>query len=244
MHINIKDITGEEVSKGVIKRELLSASSSSPGGLSVNHYVLTEGEVTFSEVNTEYQHYIISGCARRGGSFTHAETSIFVPASQRFDTPPRHRISHAGEGELRFITASYKLPRPSFRWAKTRSKNLYQVPVNVSTIVNQQLFTEEEHALMGALRMHALDIQTHAPLTNNREHRNPEEIMYVLRGTGEAITGKERYNVSPGSLIYSKEGEIHGIYNTSKLLPLQYFVLEFIQRLIKPQLSRHVSDFI
>jgi mannose-6-phosphate isomerase-like protein (cupin superfamily) len=223
------DAPGKEISPGVIKRELLSREKSSPGGLSVHHYILTNGEVTFDEPNVEYQHYIISGCARRGGTFIHSETSIFIPASQRFDTPPRHRISHAGEGELRFITAAYKLPRPSFRWAKTRSRNLYQAPINVSNIINQQLFTEEEHAVMGALRMHAIDIQTHAPLAANPEHKNPEEIMYILRGTGEAITGEERYNVFPGSLVYSREGEIHGIYNTSEKLPLQYFVLEFIE---------------
>ena len=229
MHKNIKDVTSEEISSGVHKKELLSSAKSSPGGLSVNHYVLTKGEVVFDEPNVEYQHYIISGCSRRGGSYVHGETAIFVPANQRFDTPPRHRISHAGEGELRFITAAYKLPRPNFRWAKTRSRNLYHAPISISNIVNQQIFTEEEHAVMGALRMHAIDVQTHAPLAKNPEHKNPEEVMYVLRGTGIAITGEERYNVSPGSLIYSQEGEIHGMYNTSDKLPLQYFVLEFIK---------------
>jgi hypothetical protein len=34
--------------------------------------------------------------------------------------------------------------------------------------------------------------------------------------------------VKPGAFIYSKEGEIHGIYNRDIKLPLQYFVLEFI----------------
>ena len=82
---------------------------------------------------------------------------------------------------------------------------------------------------MGALRMHALDVQTHAPLANNPAHINPEEIMYVLRGTGEAVTGNSRYEVKPGSLIYAKEGETHGIYSTSPTHPLQYFVLEFIE---------------
>ena len=60
-------------------------------------------------------------------------------------------------------------------------------------------------------------------------HENAEEIMYILRGTGEAISGNNRYHVKPGSLIYAKEGDTHGLYNTSKELPLQYFVLEFIE---------------
>ena len=229
MHINIKQVPGKESSPGVVEKILLERNQTSLGGLAVKHYVLTQGEVVFEESNVEYQHYIISGCARLGGRYVHSETTLFVPGNQRFDRPPRHRIAHAGESELRFITASYKLPRPNFRWAKTRSRNLYQVPVNVGNIINQQLFTEEEHAVMGALRMHAIDIQTHPPLANNPEHKNPEEIMYVLRGTGEAISGDERFNVEPGSLIYSKEGDTHGIYNTSERLPLQYFVLEFIE---------------
>ncbi|MBD3206897.1 hypothetical protein GF319_11230 [Candidatus Bathyarchaeota archaeon] len=54
--------------------------------------------------------------------------------------------------------------------------------MNISNIVNQQLITEEEHAVMGVLRMHALDFQTHANLANNPAHVNPEEIIYVLRG--------------------------------------------------------------
>jgi mannose-6-phosphate isomerase-like protein (cupin superfamily) len=229
MHINIKDVKGKVISQGVIERVLLKRSVTTPGGLSVCHYVLTEGEVVFEEPYVEYQHYIISGCGRMGGKFLHGETAIFVPGSQRWGEPHKHVIAHSGEGELRFITASYKTSRKNFRWAKTRSRNLYQASVNISNIVNQQLFTEEEHAVMGALRMHAVDVQTHAPLANNPEHKNPEEIMYVLRGSGEAVSGKNRYEVKPGSLIYSKEGDLHGIYNTSKRLPLQYFVLEFIQ---------------
>jgi mannose-6-phosphate isomerase-like protein (cupin superfamily) len=230
MHINIQDKEGKQVSSGVIVRELLSRDQTTPGGLAVHHYVLTSGEVEFGEPNVEYQHYIISGCGRMGGKFVHGETAIFVPGSQRWDTTRKHRIAHAGESELRIITASYKNQRQNFRWAKTRSRNLYQTTPSISNIINQQLFTEEEHAIMGALRMHAIDIQTHPPLSNNPEHKNPEEIMYILRGTGEAISGNSRYNVRPGSLIYAKEGDTHGIYNTSKDMPLQYFVLEFIEQ--------------
>lgn len=229
MHVNIKDRKGDEISPGVIERELLSRDQSSPGGLAVHHYVLTSGEVVFGEENVEYQHYIISGCGRMGGKLVHGETAIFVPGSQRWGEVRQHRIAHEGEGELRIMTASYKTERTNFRWAKTRSRNLYQVPVNVSNMVNQQLITEEEHAIMGALRMHALDVQTHAPGINLHDHRNPEEIMYFLRGTGEAVSGDNRYKVKPGSLIYAKEGDMHGIYNTNTELPLQYIVLEFIE---------------
>lgn len=228
MHINIDSVIGKEVSPGVLERVLLAEGQSSPGGLKVVHHTLTGGEVVFDQQSAEFQHYIVSGCGRMGGKFVHSETAIFVPGSSRWGDPHKHRIAHDGEGELRIVTAIYKTDRPNFRWAKSRSRNLYQAWPSVSTITNQQLITEEEHALMGALKMHALDIQTHAPLTGNPEHKNPEEVMYVLRGTGEAVCGEETYHVKPGAFIYSKEGEIHGIYNRDDKLPLQYFVLEFI----------------
>jgi len=229
LHINIDEVKGEEVSPGVTERVLLREDQSSPGGLKVVHHALTGGEVVFDQQGAEFQHYIVSGCGRMGGKFVHSETAIFVPGNSRFGEPHRHRIAHDGEGELRIVTAIYRTDRPNFRWAKTRSRNLYQAWPSIATITNQQLITEEEHALMGALKMHALDIQTHAPLTGNPEHKNPEEVMYVLRGTGEAICGEEKYQVRPGSLIYSEEGEVHGIYNRDQTLPLQYFVLEFIE---------------
>jgi len=229
MHVNIEDVEGIKVSEGVVERTLLSRDQSTPGGLAVNHYVVSSEEIVFGEENVEYQHYIISGCGRMGSRLVHGETTIFVPGAQRWDKVRKHTIAHEGEGELRVITASYKTNRKNFRWAKTRVKNLYQTTPNISNIVNQQLITEEEHAIMGALRMHALDVQTHAPLANNPVHINPEEIMYVLRGTGEAVSGKQRYKVKPGSLIYASEGVDHGIYNTSAEYPLQYLVLEFIE---------------
>ena len=229
MHINIEDVKGNRISPSIIERVLLREDQSSPGGLSVVHHILTDGEVVFDQQGAEFQHYIVSGCGRMGGKFLHSETAIFVPGNSRFGDPHQHVIAHEGEGELRVVTAIYKTTRPNFRWAKTRSRNLYQAWPSIANITNQQLITEEEHALMGALKMHALDIQTHAPLTDNPEHKNPEEIMYILRGKGEAICGSEKHQVSPGSLIYSKEGEIHGIYNRDEKLPLQYFVLEFIE---------------
>ena len=44
---------------------------STPGGLEVKHHVLTHWKVVFDEQGVEYQHYIVSGWARRWeGSFT------------------------------------------------------------------------------------------------------------------------------------------------------------------------------
>jgi mannose-6-phosphate isomerase-like protein (cupin superfamily) len=160
----------------------------------------------------------------------HSDTAIFVPNSRRFGEPEKHSFIHQGESELRILTTTCKIPRPNFRWAKTRIKNLHEVPITLGNISVRQLFTEEEHAIMGALRMHAIDVQTNPPMNSLPEHRNPEEIMYFLRGTGEVLCGNEKYNVRPGSLVYIPEGTVHAIFNTSDKFPLQYFVIEFIEQ--------------
>ena len=228
-HSSIFDVSGKKIAFGVVRRVLLRASQSASGDLEVNHYVLTKGGMLqFGVENTEYQHYVVSGCAILDGKFLHGDSTVFFPSNSKFGELRRHIICHAGEGELRVVTASYRSNRPNFRWAKVRFRNLYQVPVSVGAIINQQLITEEEHASMGALRMHALDVQTHAPLTVNAEHRNPEEIIYILRGQGKAVSAGRRFSVAPGSLIYSREGDVHAVYNTSRTLSLQYLVLEFI----------------
>ena len=228
-HSSIFEISGKRLSPAVVRRVLLSRFQSASGDLEVTHYVVTKGgKLQFGVKDTEYQHYVISGCATLNGKFLHGDSTVFFPSNSKFGELRRHSICHAGEGELRMITASYHAKRPNFRWAKTRTRNLYEVPVSVGAIINQQLMTEEEHATMGALRMHALDVQTHAPRAVNAEHRNPEEVMYILRGRGRAVSAGRSFLVNPGSLVYSREGDVHAMYNPSKTLSLQYLVIEFI----------------
>ena len=238
MHVNVNDIKGKEIAPGVIERVLLKENQSKPGGLSAKHYVLTKGgQVTFEEPLTEYQHYIVQGCATQGGpsgDLLHQDSALFVPCNSPWPDSKnirRHVLGHAGEGEVRILTLAYKVPRPAFRWAKSRSNNLYKVPQYHSSrnvVGYTQLFTEEQHAVMGALRMHGVDIQTNPTGVPLPEHRNPEEVMYVLRGKGVAVSEGEPYDVQPGSFLYTPEGEIHGIRETKETL--QYIVVEFIEQ--------------
>jgi mannose-6-phosphate isomerase-like protein (cupin superfamily) len=229
LHVNIEDISGEELRKGLIERVLLRDDQSIPGGFSARHYTIQSGEIVFKEPTVEYQHYIIAGCALFGGRIIHSESAIFVPGSQKFDEPRKHRFMHMGESELRILTLTYRIPRPNHRWAKTRIKNLYEVNGVLGNMYAQQLFTEEEHALIGALRFHSFDIQTHSPGIILPEHKNPEEIAYILRGRGEISAENSCYKVRPGSLVYTPEGVPHSVKNTSNSKPLQYIATEFIR---------------
>ena len=83
--------------------------------------------------------------------------------------------------------------------------------------------------MSGAYRMHALDVQTNPPRNDLPAHVNPEESMYFLRGTGEALSEGKRDKVGPGSLIYAPLDTEHGIFNTNDTYPLQYLVVEYIE---------------
>lgn len=216
--INIEGVPGETIGKGVIQRVLLEPQNTGrgpPGELTVTHYVITDGGIlTLDKPKVEYQDFIISGSALVGGSFIHANTTVFVP------TDRVHRYTQAGEAELRIISTTYSTPKPSHRWAKSRRGML-------GDSLDKQLMTEEYHALIGAQRFHAIDIQSY----EIEEHTNPEETSYFLRGTGKVLTGDTWHSVRPGSLVYSAEGETHAIKNTSeKGQPFQYYVMEYTEQ--------------
>jgi len=63
MHVNVEDVTGKEISPGVIERVLMKCSEGESKGMcSAYHYTLTDGGVLIiNEPMTEFQHYIISG---------------------------------------------------------------------------------------------------------------------------------------------------------------------------------------
>jgi hypothetical protein len=158
MHVNIHDIQGKEIAPGVFERVLHRSEDSKPGGLEAKHYTLTDGgQMIFDEPLIEYQHYIIHGCATMNGptgDLLHQDSAWFIPCNSRWDDSEpvqKHSIGHEGEGEVRILTLTYKVPRPAFRWAKKRYNNLYKVHQYHSSrnmVGYAQLFTEEEHAVM------------------------------------------------------------------------------------------------
>lgn len=235
LHINIKNVDSREIAPGVVERTLLDSVKSELGELKVKHYVLSmNGRVEFGAPLIEYQHYIVQGCATQNhpeGTLLNQDTAWFVPCNTPWEGEPvrRHSICYSGEGEVRVLTISYKVKRPAFRWAKSRTRNLHMIPQPHSggrMVGYAQIFTEEDHAMMGAMRMHGLDVQTNPRGVSHPDHRNPEEVLYVLRGRGLAYSNGEEFEISPGSLVYTPEGTIHGIRSVEE--HIQYIVVEFI----------------
>lgn len=126
MFRHIDDIKPVESSKGIFERVLLAPEDTEHHNLTVKHFALTNGTtVNFPDQDREYQHYVVSGCALMGGAYVHSESAIFVPGNK---SP--HKISQAGETELRLVTHIYKAPKPYFRWAKARTFHLYNTAVH------------------------------------------------------------------------------------------------------------------
>lgn len=216
--INVDDIPGEEISPGVIKRVLLKPEQTCrgpPGDLKVAHYTLTDGGVLkLDEQGVEYQDYIVSGSVLFGRRYIHGNTTVFAPSGGS------HTYIHAGESEARIVSTTYSIPHPSHRWCKTRVATLIEE-------YEQQLMTEEFHALTGAHRFHAIDVQT----WDRESHTNPEETAYFMRGIGEMLVGETWYKVRPGSLVYVEEGAHHAIRNTDeRRRPLHYYVMEYTEQ--------------
>ena len=237
MHVNVKDVQGGQVSPGVVERVLLDSVKSDLGSLEVKHFIIsTGGSVMFGLPLTEYQHYVIQGCAAKGsrnGGLLHQDSAWFVPCNAPWGGEParKHSLHHVGEGDVHILTVSYTTPRPAYRWAKSRSRNLHEIRhrhSSSSLVGYVQIFSEEEHANMGAQRMHAIDIQTNPKGGIHMDHRNPEEIIYVLRGRGEANSDGESFRVGPGSMIYTSEGAVHGIQKIDETI--QYIVVEFVDQ--------------
>lgn len=213
--VNIDDVEADEVSPGVFERVLLTPENTGrgpPGELTIRHYVIEPGStLTLGRPGVEYQDFIINGTLRFGRRFLHGNTTIFVPSDRE------HTYRNMGEGEARVISHTYTVPEPSHRWCKTRVSQL-TYPMGA-----EQLMTEEYHALTGAKRFHALDIQDF----DIDEHTNPEETAYFMRGTGRMLSGDEWHDFRPGTLVYTEEGAKHAIRCDH---PAQYFVIEYVEQ--------------
>ena len=215
--VNVKDVKVRDIAKGVTERILLKPENNGngpPGDLEVKHYVLEKGGVLeLTNNGAERQDYIICGSVFFSNKYIHGNTTVFSPSFAKV------KYIHSGETEARIISTTYTVPHPTHRWAKTR----------VSTLTEdyeEQLMTEEFHALTGAHRFHAIDIQTF----DRTPHTNPEETAYVLRGKGIMSVDDQEYEVESGSLVYAPEGAVHGVRNTGPANTLQYYVMEFAEQ--------------
>lgn len=236
MLMNINRISEEKTAYGAKKRTLLKNVNSETGGLEVTHYVLSKGcKVEYASRNSEYQHYVIQGCAAKNdenGDLLHQDSAWFVPctAGSRENKTRRHAICHAGEGEVRILTISYDVGDSIQRWPRSRSKNVNEVnqPHSANRVLSDvKIFKEEEYIAMGSKRTHRLSQQTVTGGVNIPEHSNLEQVLYVLMGVGLLYDDCENQEIGPGSMIYTPEGKVCRIKSVENL---QYIVVEFLEK--------------
>lgn len=70
------------------------------------------------------------------------------------------------------------------------------------------------------------DILEPGTLIGEHEHRDNEEIYFIVEGNGFMIFDGERYPVGPGDVSLVKHGHTHGIINSDKG-KMRLLVIEF-----------------
>jgi hypothetical protein len=214
MHVFTANVDPVEITKGVSSRTLLESKKSTPEGVGVTHTILQPGsEIVFDKPMTEYLHYVIGGTIGYGGfngDLLPSNTAIFVPCSKTGPEPytSKHVIAQTGEAETRLLTIECKVAKPAFSWARRLDRNLYHIPQYHSgkQVTGQtKVLREEELMLMGSSRIHCVKVQSQA--------------------TGTSIPVKTR----PGSFVYTREGEEHGLNNKHERFPLQYVLVELVE---------------
>ena len=55
-------------------------------------------------------------------------------------------------------------------------------------------------------------------------HLDADEMLYVVRGRGQAIVGDETIALQPGSIMFVPQDTPHGLINSNDE-PLEYFVV-------------------
>ena len=230
MHVYLEEVDVQERAEGVQERVLLPREKSASGMVEVRHYCLSPvGELEVPvDPTLEYVFYVIQGRGLMQGSRTATRGRILYTDTAVWAPKGGFVLSNSGEGEMRVLLISTKVRGTHYEFARTRMNHLQRVePWFLAGYVARPFFKEEDMAVAGSLRCHGLDVETLAPGYEASPHKDPEEVLYVLRGEGEILSEGVRKSVKPGTLVYTPPGTLHGIWNTSRVDEMQYLVIEF-----------------
>jgi mannose-6-phosphate isomerase-like protein (cupin superfamily) len=217
--VSIDDVEGREIAPGVIERVLLKPEQTNgrpSGDLTVKHYTLSKGgTLSIGSRDAEHLEYVITGTVLR----PRAERSRYLFANTVVLAPYGTSTVYiqAGEGEARILSHVYSIPNPTKGWGRADSQEL-----------EDYWGERQSHAPMpAAAKMHRMG-GVSPQLKDITLHTNPAETAYFMRGRGTMRSGDRVYDVSPGSLVYTMEHELHEIRNSDIINdPLHYIVIEF-----------------
>jgi len=234
MHVFPDKVSEKKVQKNTYAKTLLSRDESDSKKVAVEHLRIEEdGEyLVEKKKRMEYVVYVISGRGLWQWDGDNREATrgrILYTDTAAWDAEGGFLLSNSGEGDLRVLLISTTVKTDHYEFARTRMGHLQTAEESfLAGYIARQFFEEEEMVIAGSLRCHGLDVETLAPEYEASLHRDPEEVLYVLRGEGEIESGGERKKVKPGTLVYTPAGVLHGIWNTSRTDNMQYMVIEFI----------------
>jgi mannose-6-phosphate isomerase-like protein (cupin superfamily) len=208
------------VGNGAEERVLVSPEDSTARRVRVSHLSIEPG-ATFRPEGHEAEsiYFVISGrgtlaVSKVGSdwrSLLEAYTACWVPWNIQ------HSISNEGEDALRCLVLQARCAGEAPGW--TELFDTVSAPRSIISTGSCRFFGGPGRTMRDVGSHHftffgCSDIFPHNELAAHVPMFGAEEIMYVLRGSGEISCGNETFAVKAGSLVYAPPETVHGIRNT------------------------------
>ena len=211
---SIKDVKGKEIATGVMERILVSADETASKSLTLKHLVIESG-CKYGPVQTgagEALLYCISGHGNLTyrGIFAPQYFTLYEFEGDKFSLIPPARdfyIVNLGEGSLRMVHVSYKLPEMKPRgMVEIFSKDNPPRTDMVPGVISRVLLPPEVISAKGMEKFAAFESETMSPHSKAGPQTfspNTETIAYLIRGEGKVTVDKQELRLGPGTAVYN-----------------------------------------
>jgi mannose-6-phosphate isomerase-like protein (cupin superfamily) len=228
LHVHYANLEEREIQDGVRAVDILSPTKTTNGNAGLRLLSLQPERSYDSEFeNLEVCYYLLNGRGSLGFPKTGGQSKWVVESDTAMWVPPgmKHTIINSGEGPFRLLVA-YCTPNRGERGQK-RVVKISDLPVcEMIGFRSRSIFSPEVLDKLGASRCIGVDLETLTPLSVLDTHAHEEEILFVLRGKGFVMIGDDKFEVVPGSTVYTGPHLPHSVHNTAQD-NLQYLVFEY-----------------
>ena len=229
MHIHYSNMNLMEIEKGVSGFEILRPANTTNGnaGLSL---VALESDSSYEpqQDNLELCYYLLNGRGSLGFPKSGGQSRWIIESDTAMWVPPgmRHTITNSGEGPFRLLVA-YSTPMHEKKEGRQKIVKISDLPVyEMEGFRSRSIFSPEVLSGMGGTRCIGVDLETLTPLSVLDTHSHEEEILFMLRGKGFVMIDEKKFDVRPGSTVYTRPHAPHSVHNTTHD-NFQYLVFEY-----------------
>lgn len=228
MHVHLSEATLLNKTPDFVELELLNPRQTKNKNAGLKLFVVEDGgQIVVPGSGVELSYYLLDGhgsfeLEKSTGTASRTvidpDTAIWVPAMKA------HKISNRGEGPFRLLAAYCKSDastgRPDFlRLSQARV-------LEMVGFISRTIWSPDKLRSLGGTRTIGVDLETLTPRSELGTHEHEEEILYMVRGEGYVMIGDKRFDVRPGSMVYTGPHVPHSVHNGEDD-NFQYLVFEF-----------------